>query len=475
MMRFAAVRTLVIASLAARGCGSGAPSTPQAGARPPGQGPTCGPLLVVGVDGLEWDVLLDLLARGTLPTVARIMQQGSFGLLETVRPTSSPIIWTTIATGKPKEQHGIEGFARRDESGRRTALYSNRDRKTKAVWNILCDYGQRVGVVGWWMTYPVEPIHGVMVAQTNTLDRQQGWKGRLMPGLPGQVHPPQRQAEMLALLEQSEARLDELTVQIFGAFRHPLSELDRGLWDKSRWAFRADATYHQIALRLLGERPAFDVLLVYFGGTDVVGHRFWRYYQPELYRHPPSAEQLEDLGGVLPSYYAYVDRVVGELLAAAPPNVSLLLLSDHGMHGVNRQGTYDNSAASRGGGAELSGHHRDAPPGALLAMGPFVRRMGLPRSVGALRREGLTTVGTVMDIAPTILAAMRIPLGRDMEGRVLERLFTPEFDIARQPPPVDTHDTPEFRAERPKPPQAGAGERERMEQLKALGYIGDDD
>ena len=131
-------------------------------------GPTAAPLLVIGVDGLEWNVILTMLRDGSLPNLARLMRQGVYGRLNTLLNPESPIVWTSVATGKIPAKHGIVAFTRRDEKGNRQ-LYSNGDRKTKALWNILSDYRQRVAVIGWWMTFPVEEINGIMVAQTNTL------------------------------------------------------------------------------------------------------------------------------------------------------------------------------------------------------------------------------------------------------------------------------------------------------------------
>mgnify|MGYP001444098931 CR=1 FL=1 len=131
-------------------------------------GPTAAPLLVIGVDGLEWNVILAMLRDGSLPHLARFMRQGVYGRLNTLRTPQSPVVWASVATGKIPDKHGILGFTRRNNEGNRQ-LYNNGDRKTKAVWNILSDYGKRVAVIGWWMTYLVEQINGIMVAQTNTL------------------------------------------------------------------------------------------------------------------------------------------------------------------------------------------------------------------------------------------------------------------------------------------------------------------
>ena len=100
-----------------------------------------------------------------MPTIAGLIERGAPGLLETTRPTFSPIIWTSIATGKGAAQHGIRGFVRRQRGGQPRRLYNNYDRKTKAFWNILSDYGRSVAVLGWWLTYPVEPVNGLLVWQ----------------------------------------------------------------------------------------------------------------------------------------------------------------------------------------------------------------------------------------------------------------------------------------------------------------------
>ena len=97
-------------------------------------GPTAAPLLVIGVDGLEWNVILAMLRDGSLPHLDRLMRQGVYGRLNTLRTPKSPIVWTSVATGKIPAKHGILDFTRRDNEGNRQ-LYNNGDRKTKAVWN----------------------------------------------------------------------------------------------------------------------------------------------------------------------------------------------------------------------------------------------------------------------------------------------------------------------------------------------------
>ncbi len=435
-----------------------------------------GPVVLFAVDGFEWDVALPLLAEGKLPHLAGLMQRGYYGELETFQPTASPVIWTSVATGKGLEKHGIRNFAKPASDGGER-LFNNRDRQTKAIWNILSDYDRTVATIGWWMTYPVEEINGVMVAQTNTVDQidmkagKNIWKGMLRDGVPGQVFPVGREEEMLAVLRRVEAEMDERSEAIFGELEHPLAPLDRRLWENTQWSLRADATYLEIARKLLGEQPPADLTLVYFGGPDVVGHRFWRYMQPDLYRFPPNAEQIANFGNTIRDYYIYTDQALGELMAASPPETTFFVVSDHGMRPVNFKSRFNPNAPP----ANInSGDHRDAPPGIFVAAGPQILPLAADKPVAELVRRDLTPVGSVLDIAPTLLAMMRIPLGADMDGGVLSQIFRAEADISQQPRALASHDTPEFLADRDPANVLHPQEAERLRQLRSLGYIGDD-
>jgi hypothetical protein len=436
---------------------------------------TRGPVLVVGVDGLEWDVILPMLRQGRLPHVAALMRLGTYGELATIEPTLSPVVWTSVATGKVREKHGIDHFVRRGDD-RSVHLLTSADRRTKAVWNILSENERTVAVIGWWMTYPVEPVAGVMVAQTNTAEqaRVRGgrnvWKGALRPGVPRQVHPPAREEEMLTVLREVDAFLPALSERIFGAFPHPLSPLGERLWRNCQWAFRADATYLRIALRLARERPTPDLTLLYLGGPDVVGHRFWRYMDPAPYRHPPTAEERANFGTVIQDYYAYVDGALGALVDAHGPATTILVVSDHGMRPANRDGRFDPDDPP----ADVnSAHHYDAPPGVFVAAGPPIVQGGPGIEPAALARADLPRVGSVLDIAPTILGLVRVPVGVDMDGSVLDRLFTDAFRSGGQPSPIATHDDAAFLAGRRRDTAASPGEDERLEQLRSLGYLAD--
>ena len=88
------------------------------------------PILLIGIDGFEWNVVLAMMRNGNLPVLKALMERGAYGILETRQPTSSPILWTTIATGKLPQKHGIKGFVHKEIKGTRP-LYTNADRKRR--------------------------------------------------------------------------------------------------------------------------------------------------------------------------------------------------------------------------------------------------------------------------------------------------------------------------------------------------------
>ncbi len=431
------------------------------------------PVIIIGIDGLEWRVVLELLHERRLPNLAALMRRGVYGELRSLKPTMSPIIWTSIATGVGRQKHGIAGFVRRARDGsNKQVVFASTDRKRKALWNILSDAGRRVHIIGWWNTYPVEQINGVMIAQVNTTtlrDKIRGtgiWKGSLIEGLKDQVYPTERAHELTGVLPEVEQELPKLEQQIFaGASQNP-SALAARLWEQSRWSMRADAVYERIAQRLIGE-DGFDLFAVYFGGADVTGHRFWRYMQPDAYVNKPEHDEARILQNVIRDYCVHLDGVVGRLLAAAPSNVNVLIVSDHGMQPHNVAAPFRPGDPAH---KIVSAAHGQTPPGVLIAAGPAIRAAYPERSLTTLQRRQLEEIGSVLDIAPTTLALLRMPGARDFDGAVLSGIFNEDFRRTPLPATIDTYTEPGW-AEARRDAVGEVNMAERIEQLRALGYL----
>jgi hypothetical protein len=443
-----------------------------------------GPILLVGLDGFEWNAVLPLLREGRLPHVAALLRRGSFGTLETIPGRVSPALWTTIATGKAIEKHGIVDFLK---SRKPPVFFTSADRRTKAFWNMLGERGLRSATIGWFVTYPAEPVDGLLVAQTNTgqaMARMRMKKGSLLKGVSGQVHPPEREDAVFEVLEGVERDLDNVLAE---RMREPLADAPnrfRPMIETSRWSFRADETYLRVALRAAEERP--DLLAVYFGSTDVLAHRLWPFCKPRSapYRQlagkrgkelaprmQPGSWTNFLLGGVywramepfhqdnwparmLRRTYEHADRMVGRLVESMPDDTRVILVSDHGFR---------------------PWHHMDGPDAFFLAAGPGIQDADAPEPE-RLGRDDLRRLGRIHDVAPTLLALAGLPFGQDMDGLPLEAVLQREARL-EAPRPIQSWDDAGWLAARGAQagpgPAADSGEEdaERLEQLRALGYI----
>jgi hypothetical protein len=432
----------------------------------------CAPIILFAVDGMEWRVMQPLIEQGRMPVMAGLMQRGTYGYLETIEPTFSPVIWTTMATGKMPKDHGIEGFVYRvgpGDDGQR--FYTSGHRATKAFWNILSDYGRTVDCLGWWMTYPAEKINGVMVAQTNTTavlhDSENALlKGTVLRGVEDQVYPSEEQNEVLDILDGVDAQIDSVLTDMFGTIPHPTTDLTKVMWEQSQWAFRADAVYLTVAMALI-RSGHFDLLAVYVGGTDVAAHRFWQYTYPQEFEHPPDAGEIASFGHVIPDYYAYVDRALGDLIGAAPKNTTVIVVSDHGTHAVNIAHEFKVTDIAE---MRLSANHMDAPPGIFIAAGPNIAHpAAAPATLSPPDRQH--PVGHVWDMLPTLLALEGIPLGKDFVGQPLTNVIDPEFLKKVPIRTVKTHDDKAWDDARQTRMKEASDRAERLEQLRSLGYI----
>ncbi len=122
-----------------------------------------GRVLIVGLDGMSPRIVDALRSRGVLPTIDAIAREGVSTGLRSIRPTLSPAIWTTVATGKLPAKHGILGWVRPSGENEATLYYST-DRRGHALWNIVSERGGSVLLVNWLVTHPPDIVNGVVVS-----------------------------------------------------------------------------------------------------------------------------------------------------------------------------------------------------------------------------------------------------------------------------------------------------------------------
>src|SRR5512143_72577 len=107
-------------------------------------------VVMIGRCAADWKVIGPLLDAGKMPNLENLINSGVMGNLATLYPDLSPMLWTSIATGKRPFKHGITGFTEPDPETGGIRPVTNLSRKTKAIWNILSQTGRKCNVVGWW-------------------------------------------------------------------------------------------------------------------------------------------------------------------------------------------------------------------------------------------------------------------------------------------------------------------------------------
>ncbi|MGA1467001.1 MAG: alkaline phosphatase family protein [Phycisphaerales bacterium] len=373
-------------------------------------------LLLVGWDAADWMMIEPLLTRGAMPRLKRLLDAGSRADLASSLPRLSPLLWSTIATGKTPDRHGILNFVEPDPdpaSATGVRLSSSTTRRVKAIWNILTQSSLRVNVVGWYASHPAEPISGTCVS--NMLQEGEPAKdGEAWPLPPGAIHPASESERLAACRVASHAIARSELLK----FIPKLAELPPG--DPRPRALAKQlartASVHRAAKAILDADHEWDCTMVFYEGIDTIGHHFMEYFPPRM-AHVSDAD-VRRFGEVMPATYRLHDRMLGELLDAAGPDTTVLLLSDHGFHSDHRRPAITADLAKDRAALEASWHREH---GVLVLSGPGV---GHAKTIHAPK---------LVDIAPTALALLGVPVAKDLDGRPLAEAFEPATTSAELP------------------------------------------
>lgn len=401
-------------------------------------------VLLVGWDAADWKVINPLMDRGFMPTVQSLIEGGVMASIATLSPVLSPMLWTSIATGKRPYKHGILGFIEPAADGSGIQPVTNLSRKTKAIWNILTQNGLKSNVVGWWPSHPAEPIDGVMVS--NHYQRAPGPIAKGWPMKEGTVHPERLRDVMMELRVHPQELGAEHVLPFVPLGERIDQDKDRRL--ESLVKILADCTtVHSAATHLIENEP-WDFMAVYYDAIDHFCHGFMKYHPPRLAW--VKEEDYEIYKNVIAAGYVYHDMMLARLIELAGPDTTVILMSDHGFHPDHlRRKALPMEPA--GPAAE----HRDL--GIFVMNGPGIRKDTLLHGVNLL------------DVAPTVLTLFGLPIDEQMDGRPLVEAFNVEPKIKKVP---DWDKVPGEAGRHSADRALSMSEtREGIDQLVALGYI----
>jgi hypothetical protein len=364
------------------------------------------------LDGASLDYISLEVAEGRLPNFGRILAAGAAMHLATLRPTQPAPVWTAVATGKYPPKNGVRSAAMYGYTPNeppvellpdlcfahalvrlgilREIAQTSTSLRAKPIWSILSSQRVPVGVVGWTLTDPVEPLRGFLLTESF-------YRSLLAPlefSGPNVGYPAQ-------------AALD---AQVF-------ARSQSGTNPEEGWSERPpmprDARYHDVAMRLRETyHPRF--FTIRYEGLDRAGHLFLRFALPDAFGDVTDQER-QRYGSLLDEHYAYIDAEVGRAMAEQRPEDLVLIVSGFGMQPVSLG---KRMLAKVLGEPDVTGSHERAPDGFLLAYGDAVK-------------PGRAPLGSVVDVAPTILYFLGLPVARDMDGYARTDILKPSFTAAR--------------------------------------------
>jgi hypothetical protein len=392
-------------------------------------------VVMILLDGASLDFISAATVEGRLPNFGKILDSGSSMHLATLRPTQPEPVWTSVATGKLPSKTGVRSAASylMPGSGQpidllpdhcfshalvrfgliSEVLHESPDVRARTLWSILGGAGLSVGIVGWPLTYPAQPVRGFLV--TDVLDRLGDVP--LDPadhavGYPAGILP------VIRIAAEPRAMADGSTA---GDIAWPVAQ-DVVTEVFAGRPYATDHVYEQIWRTLAGELPV-RVTTVRFRGIDAAGHHYLRYARPRLFGDVTEGE-IRRYGRVLEAAYTIADAAVGRAIASLAPEDLLLVVSGFGMEPL---GLGKRLLERAMGNRVLTSTHEGAPDGFALAYGAAVA-------------PGRKNRGSVVDMTPTILYFLGLPVGRDMDGYARTDVFRREFTTERPITFIPTYD-----------------------------------
>ncbi|MEE8305117.1 MAG: alkaline phosphatase family protein [Candidatus Tectomicrobia bacterium] len=278
-----------------------------------------GRVLLLGLDGATFDLIMPWAQSGKLPHFAHLLRRGPAGRLRSTVPPMSPPAWNSFMTGKNPGKHGIFDFTERQPQSYAMRFVNATWRRTPALWQYLSDAGKRVAILSVPFTYPPEKVNGIMVS------------GMDAPGVAGLVNrratfPPE-------LCDEIQAQVGPYPMgpNLF-AYTEPGDMLEA--------AVRTIEQKAKAALYLY-QREAWDCFVFVLGETDAASHRLWRFCDPDSPLRDTQAPDAK-MADALLTIYQKADEVIGQFLALATPDTTIIVMSDHGNGGNSDTAVYLN-------------------------------------------------------------------------------------------------------------------------------------
>src|SRR5579859_6242978 len=366
-------------------------------------------VVVIGVNGMELDVLRPLILQGKMPNLSSVIKRGAYGKLRTVSAPNCPRVYSTLFTSTTPEEHGVTGFMVGGVTANTNML------KEEPIWSILSKNHVTVGMANVPATFPVMPVNGYMISGMLTRGKNCEDGVLCAPKLSeveggSAVYPESMKAELLKNV--GDYYVDCERMPSASDLKGHESEVINS-WLAKVQLIRDQQT--KLFDYLLANHPT-DFTFMVQSCEDRTGH--WLYpITPFNVGYNPAINGVRQ--DAFPNQYIGFDKVLGTILKHVDENTYLFIVSDHGIKPLREfEETNPHAHMDHEKTTPVIAKHDfadgDDVPGSVFVMGPGIKR--------DFRLMGLAA--SVYDIAPTLLYIYGIEQPKQMRGRVLSEVFT---------------------------------------------------
>ena len=363
-------------------------------------------LLLVGWDAADWKILHPLIDAGEMPALRRIVEGGASGPLLCSQPPVSVAQWTSLVTGKPPWQHGVCHPLESISGTGGIAPVNAAGRRSLALWEMLAQAGKRSVIVGWPATHGARTENTVLVSDRYALPTAGPGVKPWPPPPPGTYWPKGIDVRLNGLRMSPMDVQADVVSRYIPEWRRIDQKRDRRI-GQLRLFLATDFSYQAAMMRLLSDGQ-WDFAAIRFPALGAISQLFLPY-------RPPRAEWVPEVEfgiyqKVIPSACRMLDELLHSLVQAAGSSASIIVVSEHGVN------------------------PRPLPPAAVHAGDneAWVSPRGIFAACGPLFAKDALVIGaSALDLAPTILTCFGLPIGDDMQGRVLMEGFAKPPEVTR--------------------------------------------
>lgn len=401
-------------------------------------------VLLIGWDAADWDIIWPLIAQGKMPALKSLIQRGVYGNMSTMNPPYSPMLWTSVVTGKTPDKHGVLGFIEVTPDAKTVRPVTTTSRKTRALWNIFHNKGLQSNLVGWWPSFPVEPINGTIISDRFQKTSRNPKKQTPMSEFV--IHPWEKKDEFKDL-RMFPFEITQAHLYPFVPRAHDVDQdMHRGLAAIAS-VVSQNTSVHNAATKLL-RTSEWDFMAVYYDMIDHFCHSFMKYHPPKL----PGVEKenYDIFKEAVTGSYIFQDMMLERKLKLIDKDATVIVMSDHGFESGEKRILEMPKVQ-----AAPSLEHRQF--GMFVAAGPNIKENTKVFGMG------------LIDVAPTILHHYGLPIGEDMDGKVILDIFKE----TQEPVYIESWDKEagDFGDLKVSTQTDAISDAETMEQLVELGYV----